>query len=181
MKKEKKRYQRHTKEKKLDLIRMYESGARLKQLSIQGNVHPSLLKLWIQQYRELGESGLSMRNASYTAELKVKVVLDVLNNHLSLHQASIRYRITRSVVEKWVRKAQLLGLPSLSTDGRKKPPQKPMRTKKKQPPRALSREEELEQELAYLRAENAFLKKLRALVEERVARESGSTPKPSKR
>ena len=168
MKKEKKRYQRHTKEKKLDLIRMYESGARLKQLSIQGNVHPSLLKLWIQQYRELGESGLSMRNASYTAELKVKVVLDVLNNHLSLHQASIRYRITRSVVEKWVRKAQLLGLPSLSTDGRQKP-------------RALSREEELEQELAYLRAENAFLKKLRALVEERVARESGSTPKPSKR
>lgn len=56
-----------------------------------------------------------------------------------------------------------------------------MRPKKKQPPRALSREEELEQELAYLRAENAFLKKLRALVEERVARESGSTPKPSKR
>ena len=40
--------------------------------------------------------------------------------------------------------------------------------------------EELLKELEYLRAENAYLKKLQALVEERIVRESGKEPKPSK-
>ena len=36
--------------------------------------------------------------------------------------------------------------------------------------------EELLKELEYLRAENAYLKKLQALVEERIVRESGKSP-----
>jgi transposase len=43
-----------------------------------------------------------------------------------------------------------------------------------------STEEELLAELEYLRAEVAYLKKLRVLVEERIAHESGKEPKPSK-
>jgi transposase len=41
-------------------------------------------------------------------------------------------------------------------------------------------QQSLLKELEYLRAENAFLKKLKALVEERIARESGKLPKPSR-
>jgi len=51
------------------------------------------------------------------------------------------------------------------------------RPKKKQPETEL---EKLEAELRYLRAENAYLKKVRALVQERLLRESGKQPKPSK-
>ncbi len=40
--------------------------------------------------------------------------------------------------------------------------------------------EELLKELEYLRAENAYLKKLQALVEGRIVRESGKESKPSK-
>ena len=40
--------------------------------------------------------------------------------------------------------------------------------------------QELLKELEYLRAENAYLKKLQALVEERIVRESVKEPKPSK-
>jgi transposase len=43
-----------------------------------------------------------------------------------------------------------------------------------------STEEGLLAELEYLRAENAYLKKLKVLVEARIARESGKEPKPSK-
>jgi transposase len=43
-----------------------------------------------------------------------------------------------------------------------------------------TQEEELQAELEYLRTENAYLKKLRAFVEERIARESGKKQKPSK-
>ncbi|MDR3119716.1 MAG: hypothetical protein LBU44_09965 [Mediterranea sp.] len=39
---------------------------------------------------------------------------------------------------------------------------------------------ELLAELEYLRAENAYLKKMAALVEERIIRESGKDAKPSK-
>jgi transposase len=51
------------------------------------------------------------------------------------------------------------------------------RPKKKVPQTEL---EKLQEELRYLRAENAYLKKLGALVEERIARESGRLSKPSK-
>ena len=40
--------------------------------------------------------------------------------------------------------------------------------------------EELIEELQYLQVENAYLKKLQALVQERESREKGKKPKPSK-
>jgi hypothetical protein len=51
------------------------------------------------------------------------------------------------------------------------------RPKKKQPETEL---EKLEEELRYLRAENAYLKKVKTLVQERLLRESGKQSKPSK-
>jgi transposase len=51
------------------------------------------------------------------------------------------------------------------------------RPKKKLPETEL---EKLQEELRYLRAENAYLKKLRALVQERIARESGKQSGSSK-
>jgi transposase len=55
-----------------------------------------------------------------------------------------------------------------------------MDKKPKKPPIPLSREQELLNENERLRAEVAYLKKLKVLVEERVARESGIGRKPSK-
>ncbi|MBV5283526.1 MAG: hypothetical protein JZU53_13985 [Paludibacter sp.] len=51
------------------------------------------------------------------------------------------------------------------------------RLKKKNPETEL---EKLEEELRYLRTENTYIKKLRALVQERLLCESRKQPKPSK-
>ena len=55
-----------------------------------------------------------------------------------------------------------------------------IKSKKKKEKKTTTPHEELLKELEYLRAENAYLKKLQALVEERIVRESGKEPKPSK-
>jgi transposase len=174
---EKKRFQHHSLEKKLSLIKKYESGIRLKRLADEYDVYPSLLKLWVRQYRTNGDSGLIMKNPSYTPDLKKKIVLEIIKDNLSLHQASINYCISRSVIDKWVNKARTLGLESLVEDGRGKSRKEVMGKSKS--PKPLSREEELELVIERLRAENAYLKKLRALVEKRVDRENGNAPKSS--
>jgi len=55
-----------------------------------------------------------------------------------------------------------------------------MPKKSEKPKQNLNREQELEAENAQLRMENAYLKKLNALVQERIAREKGKKQPPSK-
>lgn len=169
----------HSLEKKIDLVNRYESGESLKLLAVEQNLNLNLLKYWVQQYKQNGIDGLMLSNRGCSLELKWEIVLKILNGNLSSYRASIDYRITKSVVEKWVKKARELGMDALAIDGRGRPRKNPMYQSKKKSSKPLTREEELLQENEFLRAENAFLKKLKALVEERVARENGSTRKSS--
>jgi transposase len=121
-----------------------------------------------------------MKNSAYSASLKTEIVLKVIKNGLSLHQASIDYRITRSVIREWVRRATSGGIEALSIDARGHPPKRFMDKQAKKNSKPLSREQELLIENERLRAENAYLKKLRALVEIRILRESRNAHKPSK-
>lgn len=169
----------HSLEKKIDLINRYKSGENLKLLAVEQNLHLSQLAYWVQQYKQNGIDGLILSNRGYSLELKREIVLKILNGNLSSYRASIDYRITKSAIEKWVKKAREFGLDALAIDGRGKSRMKPMYQIKKKTSNPLTREEELLQENEFLRAENAFLKKLKALVEERVARENESTRKSS--
>ncbi len=161
-------------EKKLSLIHRYDSGTPVKELSAESGIYYTQIKDWICQYRANGAEGLSMRNTRYPVSLKVEVVSKILGKELSLHQASIDYRITRSVIQKWIKRVDAQGIESLSIDNRGRHRKSFMDKNAKKPPVQLSREQELLNENERLRAEVAYLKKLRALVEERIARESGS-------
>jgi transposase len=169
----------HSLEKKIDLVNRYESGENLKLLAVEQNLNLTQLKYWVQQYKKNGIDGFKLSNRGYSLELKWEIVLKILNGDLSSYRASIDYRITKSVLEKWVKKAREFGMDALAIDGRGRTRKNPMYQSKKKSSKPLTREEELLQENEFLRAENAFLKKLKALVEERVARENGSTRKSS--
>ncbi len=164
----------------MSLISRYESGSSIKMLSSESGIYYTQIKEWIRQYRANGAEGLSMKNTRYPVSLKVEVVSKILGKELSLHQASIDYRITRSVIQKWIKRVDAQGIESLSIDNRGRHRKSFMDKKAKKPPLQLSREQELLNENERLRAEVAYLKKLRALVEERIARESGTGRKPSR-
>ncbi|WP_268626459.1 helix-turn-helix domain-containing protein [Paenibacillus alvei] len=65
------------------------------------------VKEWIRKYREDGLHGLKRSNTwrSYSKELKLAAVNDVLSGHCSVEEATKKHRISsRSVLGKWITK-----------------------------------------------------------------------------
>ena len=98
------------------------------------------------------------------------------NNHLSLSQTAVYFGIpSDATVGKWERIYYEEGPQGLYRDnrGRKSKMSSDKPAKKK-----LSKEteEDLIAEIQRLRMENDYLKKLQALVQERIARENGNEP-----
>lgn len=141
------------------------------------------VRRWVAFYEQYGAKGISTRErkASYSGDFKLSVVRYMRENHLSLFETAVRYGIpNESVVLAWDRIYESEGVSALYRDNRgkmKKPGKHNQSTGAKS---VKSTEDNLLEEIEILRAENAYLKKLRALVEQRISRESGNVRKPSK-
>lgn len=97
---------------------------------------------------------------------------------VSCDVAALKYGVSRSAVGRWVRKKRAHGYSSLQEiKPRGRPPKIMGRPKKRE---AQTELEKLRARNEWLEAENALLKKVKALVDERIARESGKKRKPSK-
>ena len=139
-------------------------------------VHHEDLRVWVGLYERYGEAGLSIKHGSYSGNFKLSVVLDMEKNHLSLLETAVKFGIpTKSSVRKWAQIYQDEGAEGLYRDNRGK-----MTVKSQKPKPIRLPDEDQATEVARLRAQVAYLKKMRVLVEERIARESGNAPKPSK-
>lgn len=101
----------------------------------------------------------------YRGEFKQNVVEDMRQNGLSQNETAAKYGISRSMVQSWERIYLEDGADGLYIErrGRKSTGRPPKLDKKV--------EEDLIGEVQRLRAENAYLKKLNALVSERVRQE----------
>lgn len=126
----------------------------------------SMLKRWVAYYQRHGESGLQVHNNQYTVDFKVNAINVYQQEGLSLSATCLRFHIpSPSVLKKWLDKYKEQGETGLfiETRGRKAmAPKKPSRktTKPK------TREQELEEQLEYLKLENQYLKKLQALIQQ---------------
>lgn len=122
-----------------------------------------------------------LKKASYSGDFRLSVVRYMRENHLSLFETAVKFGISNeSVVLAWDRLYESEGVSALYRDNRGKM-KKPHKHKQSTGAKSVkSTKDNLLEELEYLRAENAYLKKLRALAEQRVSRESGNVPKPSK-
>ena len=178
MKKVDRKNLKHSYSEKMKVVELYNQGFGNRIISSKLNISSAIVKTWLRIYRFKGLSGFDQQpNKVLTIDFKESVVRDVLENLLSFPSVALKYGISQSCAYQWVQQVRQGGFSSLKETQKGRPAKDMGRPKKKEPETDLER---LEAELRYLRAENAYLKKVRALVQERLLRESGKQPKPSK-
>lgn len=129
---------------------------------------------WVRKYQEHGEKGLIRNNQKYDGKFKQNVVEYMHNNHLSLTETAIKFNLgNHNIVGKWERIYYEEGPQALYEERRGR--NKDMSSKPRKKKLSKENEEDLIEEVQRLRMENAYLKKLQALVQER------TKPKQSKK
>lgn len=166
---------------KLEIVQEYINGAGgSNTLGKRYGVPKTLIKLWAELYRIHGRDGLNKKHSSYSAEFKLSVLRHMWDNGLSIGQAAAAFNVrNRAAVGIWERSYRESGFDALIPRPRGRSRQMPAPTTKSEPsPDDEKRtREELVAELNQLRMENAYLKKLQALVQ---ARQSQPLPKKRK-
>lgn len=162
---------KYSKEFKLEVVQAYLSGIRGQKLvSDAFNINRRQLRDWVSAYQHHGPSGLepAKSNTRYSLEFKLSVIEYRSKHHLSLPDAAVHFKIPSfSTLNEWEQRYNKGGRIAL-IDRRehtvmKKSPDNPYLTNK---PADEMTPEELVRELEYLRTENAYLKKLDALIQQ---------------
>ena len=127
---------------------------------------------WSRVYELYGENGLEHRIRHWTYEDRINAVQRVLNGESLCEVANSLGMSTETQVLNWHRKYLELGWDGLKLCGRGR--KRKMGNKPIKPSKSKSQADEiveLRKRLEYLEAENAYLKKLAALVQQRKAQE----------
>ena len=132
----------------------------------------STVEKWVNKYNEHGEKGLFKNlKSSYCGEFKQNVVEYMHENHLSAKKTAIHFNLggTKQVT-RWERIYYEEGPQALYQERRGR--RKNMSSKPRKKKLSKEAEEDLIAENQRLRMENEYLKKLNALVQERINREN---------
>ena len=166
-------------EEKLEaIIRVKNDGMSIGKSARILEIKQEKLSQWIRLYDEHGINGITNSGASYDGKFKKMVVEYMHANHLSCRDTAAKFCIKgTSTVNVWERiyyEEGPEGLLKSKPRGRSpKSTMKKKETKKKLPKQT---EEDLIAENQRLRMENEYLKKLQALVQERIDQENGKKP-----
>lgn len=166
---------KYSKEFKLKLVLEYiENHISPEQQKRKYGISPSLVRQWIAQYQSTGKFTKPTRQ--FSGNFKLKVLNYQQEHHLSDLQTALIFGITnQGTICGWRKKYITGGKEALfQKQGRRsKMPKKSLIPNK-------PREEwTKDEELAYLRMENEYLKKLTALIQEDKQREKDSKKKKS--
>ena len=164
---------RWTKEEKLKMVLEYKKSGFTPIVDgcSRKTMYNCILR-WEKVYDLYGESGLEHRSRHWTYEDKINAVQRVLDGESYCEVAHSLGMSTKTQVMIWHRKYLELGWDGLKLDGRGR--KRKMGNKPIKPSKSKSQAEEiveLRKRLEYLEAENAYLKKLAALVQQRKAQE----------
>ncbi|MGR9048439.1 IS3 family transposase [Halobacillus faecis] len=156
---------RFTNDEKHQAVRQYLHGsAGYGQLARQLNVDTSSLRYWVKLVEHHGDQAFSFPYTNYSSAFKLRVIQFIEEKGYSIREASAIFHIPDfSMVRRWKRKWEAGGMEALESKRKGNQPMPHRKGNKNEKP---SKFKSMEEELEYLRMENAYLKKLRALVEE---------------
>ena len=162
---------------KVAAVRMLDEGRSVGSICKELHIGPNSLRLWCQQYKQGGEHNLLPKRHSFqlSYEEKLKIVQDIVDNSIPLTSASIKYIIAHETLRSW-----LISYKSFGPEGLHRKNKSRMSKKRNYTDEELDELEQLRRRNEWLEAENALLKKVRALVEEKEARLRATGQKPSK-
>jgi transposase len=150
------------------------------ELSAKHGISARYLRRLAKRYEDHGSLSHQHSNNLYEKTFKIACVLSVIKKRLSLSEAATCFGIpSDSTIVHWMKLYGEFGEEGLETTkvGRQKSMSVPKNKKKKETaPEASALQEELE----YLRAENAYLKKLSALIQQEESKAREPKPKRSK-
>ncbi len=130
---------KYSPETKLAVVNHYLSGKDGEQSTADlFGIERTSVRRWVRAWQFHGAEGLTAKNNHYSDEFKLVVVRAVISDRLTMREAAARFNLSAEIlVRRWLDVYNDAGAEGL-----------------------LNRAE-----LRYLRAENAYLKKLKALVQ----------------
>ncbi|HDX6176422.1 TPA: transposase, partial [Acinetobacter baumannii] len=86
---------KYSQEFKLEVVQYYLSGFGRHQVSHKFGIHHSDVAKWVANYNNHGAEGLSRKNTNtvYTPEFKFKVIQSVLEQGLSVREATNQFNL----------------------------------------------------------------------------------------
>jgi transposase len=154
---------------KQSVVKDYLSGKRggSREVAHRHGVDHGAVRRWAAAWRAHGDAALKKKYSQYDAPFKLKVLQLMQARTLSCREAAAVFDIRNpTVIGRWKRQYDWRGIQAIEPRPRGRPVKQP---KPSAPPDPSSSDEtrtkeELLKELNYLRMENAYLKKLDALI-----------------
>lgn len=161
---------KHSNDVKLDAVKRYlRGGIVYRDLAAGLGISKSVLQRWVAWYRTHGDFESAKAAQLPDAEFKLSALRHMWENRLSYAQVTLDFKIEgHNTLREWERQYRQDGVVAFVPD----PPRLPISmtlptTKAEQKANEKPTVEELLAQNAQLRMENAYLKKLQALVQSR--------------
>ena len=162
---------KHSTQFKLDVVQQCLRGeAGVQTIARQRGLDQAMVRYWLNLFQLHGQAGLNKKFTHYPAERRLQVLEHMWSNQLSYRQTAAVFNIrSPSCIPVWERCYHSGGIDALMPRQRGRP-QKMSIPQLPQPVSHVDDEtrsrEELLAEVNFLRMENAYLKKLKALVQQ---------------
>ncbi len=154
-------------EEKVKAVKRYING-RESQRTIAdslGVAYP-VFRTWIQQYQYHGEKAFEKRYTSYTLQYKLDVLTYMNELGTSIRETAAIFNIAApSTLFQWKRQLETQGIDALQSKKKGRPSMKNKSTQQSKQVVAEGSKEALETRIKQLEMENAYLKKLNVLVQ----------------
>lgn len=161
---------KHTTAFKHSVVEFYGSGERgYREVSKYFGIDNATVRSWVAIHAAHGSAGLMKKFSLYDAAFKLSVLKRMWEDELSLRQTAAIFNIrSRTCISDWEKRYESGGIAALAPRRRGRPrpmPETPIIISQEDAPQndEVKSREELLAELNYLRMENAYLKKLKAL------------------